>query len=440
MQSNEHLPDAIIVGGGIAGLTAAAFLAQAGKRVTLLEQSNSLGGRARTTDHDGFRLNLGPHALYRSGPGIHVLKELGVEPRGAQPQTSGGFAVDSGAKHTLPVGIVSLLTTGLFGLSAKLETARRLGSLPKVDAAVVMDKTVGEWLDANISHPEARRLILATFRLSTYANAPELMSAGVAVSQLQKALARGVLYLDGGWQSLVDGLHDVAERAGVLIDTGARVESIERGPGGGVSGVRLGDGRVMPASTVLIAASPWVVASLVDGVGRTSLGKWAARALPVKASCLDLALDRLPKPKAVFALGIDRPLYLSVHSSVAQLAAEGGAMVHVAKYLPPDHKEPAEAVERELEGLMDLMQPGWRDAVVYRRFLPDMIVMNAMPTARDGGFVGRPGPEVPERPGLYIAGDWVGSDGLLVDASLTSAKSAAEMIVARRSNRFAAVV
>jgi phytoene dehydrogenase-like protein len=138
----------------------------------------------------------------------------------------------------------------------------------------------------------------------------------------------------------------------------------------------------------------------------------------------------LPKPKATFALGLDRPLYLSVHSATARLAPEGGALIHVAKYLPPDHDDSHETVERELESLLDLIQPGWREATSYRRFLPDMTVMNAVATVSQHGTKRRPGPQVDDVPGLLVVGDWVGGEGLLVDASLASAKQAAELIAA----------
>ena len=45
------------------------------------------------------------------------------------------------------------------------------------------------------------------------------------------------------------------------------------------------------------------------------------------------ALSSLPDKDTLFALGIDRPLYFSVHSTHAKLAPEGGALIHVAKYL-----------------------------------------------------------------------------------------------------------
>ena len=78
---------------------------------------------------------------------------------------------------------------------------------------------------------------------------------------------------------------------------------------------------------------------------------------------------------------------------------------------------------------MDLVQPGWRDVVAQRRFLPNMLVANALPTAASGGTAGRPGPCVPGADNLYVVGDWVGADGMLADASLASAKAAAELIL-----------
>ena len=144
----------------------------------------------------------------------------------------------------------------------------------------------------------------------------------------------------------------------------------------------------------------------------------------------------MPKPKATFALGVDRPLYFSVHSATARLAPEDGAMIHVAKYLAPEGEDSNETIERELEGLLDLVQPGWRAALAPRRFLPDLAVANAVPLAARGGT--RPGPQVSDVPGLFVVGDWVGDEGMLVDTSLASAKRAAELIAGTRPVRLAA--
>jgi phytoene dehydrogenase-like protein len=421
-------PKVVVIGGGLGGLAAGIYAARLGGRVTLLERSELLGGRARTDTKNGFYTNLGPHALYRGGPGMKILRELGICPKGATPKSSGQYAVRRGAKHTFPAGMFSMLTTGLFDLPAKLEAARLLASFARIDGSRVMGLTCQQWVDTEITHPDVREFILSVFRLATYANAPDLLSAGVAIEQLKLAVKESVLYIDEGWQTLVDGLVDKAGQAGVLIRTGSNCVAIDLGASRSVSAVHLDNGESVEAGRVIIAATPKVAASLVDGSGSVWLQQQARQAVPVRAACLDVGLSSLPKPKATFALGIDAPLYLSVHSASARLAPDGEAMIHLGKYLPPGDSEPASA-ERELEALLDLIQPGWQSEVVFRRFLPELTVYNAIPVASRGGFAGRTGPAVPDVPGLFVAGDWVGGDGLLVDATLASAKLAAELAV-----------
>ena len=418
--------DVAVVGGGLAGLAAATYLGRTGRNVTLFEKSRTPGGRAATHVKDDFRFNIGPHALYRGAAGIKILQELGVKFSGGVPSASGGYAVDNGMKHALPGGFVSLVTTGVLRLPGKLETARLLSTLPKIDAGALQRMTVRQWLDTAIRQPDVRRLVQALIRVSTYANAPQRQSAGNAVEQLQTALKSNVLYVDGGWQTLVEGLRNAALAAGVRIVTGSRVEAIECDAS--VRGLRLADGTVFRTGAVVIATSPADAAELVPADHGACVREWADTAIPIRAACLDVALSRLPRPRATFALGIDQPLYLSVHSAVAKLAPAGGATIHVAKYLDPDVSPDAKFDERQLEGVLDLIQPGWREAVVDRRFLPSMTVYHALVTAAQGGTAGRPGPAVPNVANLYVVGDWVGPQGLLADASLASAKQAARLI------------
>jgi len=423
MNAHAHSVDVVVVGGGLGGLAAATYLGRDGRSVVLVEKAGVLGGRAATQAKNGFLFNYGPHALYRTGHGAKVLRELGIRWTGGVPPVSGGYALDEGRKHALPGGFVSLLTTGLFGIAAKVEAARILASLPKLDATAWQGVPVRRFLDEHFRQDDVRRLFAALFRLSTYANDPERQSAGSAIEQLQLALAGGVEYLDGGWQTLVEALRTAAIEVGVDVRTGAGAEAIEGDDGAPT--VRLREGSVLRARTVVVAASPGVVDALMGG--RTAL---ARDAVPVRAACLDVALSALPDPRARFALGIDRPVYFSVHSAVARLAPEGGAVIQLAKYLAADESK---TDERELEAVLDLVQPGWRSHLRERRFLPSMVVSNALVTAGAGGAAGRPGPEITRD--VYAVGDWVGPDGLLVDASLASARRAAALVERRLDAR-----
>lgn len=82
-----------VIGAGLAGLTAAAFVARAGLPVVVHESRDRLGGRATTDERDGFRFDQGPHALYRGGAAERVLAELGIQPRGTPRRAVAGAEV-----------------------------------------------------------------------------------------------------------------------------------------------------------------------------------------------------------------------------------------------------------------------------------------------------------------------------------------------------------
>jgi phytoene dehydrogenase-like protein len=287
--------------------------------------------------------------------------------------------------------------------------------------------TLQEWLDGQHAKGRVRRLIEAAARVSSYTNSPDRVSLGFQIEQLRLA-QNGVIYVDGGWQTLVDGLVEAAQAAGVRIVTGAHVETVER-DASGVTGVRLADGTRQVAGAVVIAASPRDASRLVDKGGNNTLHNWADRAVPVKAACLDLGLRRLPRPDNAVVMSLDGPFFQTTQSLFSKVAPEGRALVYTIKYLRPGEKADSHAVERELEEFLDITQPGWRNEVIERRYLPNLTVNNALVTAEAGGAKGRPGPQVPGIEGLYVVGDWVGPEGNISSASLWSAKLAAGMIL-----------
>src|SRR5262245_52981430 len=94
--------DVAIVGGGIAGLTAAAFVARAGKNVIVFERAEHVGGRGITQDTNGFHFNLGPHALFRAGHAVRVLNELGITIPVGSVGTAGSKVVRDKRVYRLP--------------------------------------------------------------------------------------------------------------------------------------------------------------------------------------------------------------------------------------------------------------------------------------------------------------------------------------------------
>ncbi|HEY3034241.1 MAG TPA: hypothetical protein VGJ54_06240, partial [Streptosporangiaceae bacterium] len=118
------------------------------------------------------------------------------------------------------------------------------------------------------------------------------------------------------------------------------------------------------------------------------------------------------------ATGIDEPCYLSVHAPPAKLALDGGVLVTVAAYLTSDQRGGGD--RERLEAFADRVQPGWRAETVMSRYLRRMTACGALPVPETGGLAGRVRPELLDAPGVFLAGDWVGPEGLLCDAAIAS--------------------
>lgn len=421
--------------------------------MTLFEKRRPLGGRAITTLRQGYRFNLGAHVFHRHGAGAAVCRELGIPIRGMTVRPK-AIALLGDDQSRLPLGFGSLLTTSLLSLGGKSELLSAMIHIRRFGGTRAGDTTLREWIDARIRDTRARRVLEALVRYATYSDHADRESAALALSQM-KVVMRGAVYVDEGWQKIVDSMHSAAISSGVHFVSSSRIVGVVND--GAVRAVELGgleldadrmdtqavafpeqqpeevEGALIPAETVVLAVDPATAAQLAGEAGSS----WTS-ARPVTAACLDVALRSLPRPKQLYAVGIDRPLHLGVHSAFAQLTPKGGALVHLVKYRQeqnatneelegprPRRSSVAVEDEQELESLLDRLQPGWREVLVHRRFLPSMTVSNALVTPG----AKRPSPATSIR-GLFIAGDWVGDEGMLSDASLASARAAAKAILA----------
>jgi len=419
--SMQRRYDTIVIGGGLAGLTAALHLQRSGRSTAIVEKSSNCGGRARTKEVSRFLFNQGPRAVFNTGAGAIILKKLGIPLAGGRVAGGNRKIVHEGTIHEFPTTLGGIISHGLFSKRGKLELVRFMTAL-HVQMPDAKGVTMGEYFDGRFTDPLARGFADFLCRLCTYAGALDRLDAKLGLEQMRLTLRGGVTYLDGGWQAIADSLFTACAEAGCVFHTGDGAREVQRDRG--QVEVNLTNNTLFSDSAIL-AVGPEVQASL--------LGAAIPEYTPVRAACLDLGFSELPSPQITLVAALSRPYYYSVHTVYARLAPGGRHVAHAAKYLAPN--EPSgDHVRAELEGFLDEFQKGWREQVVAKRFLPDMIVAHRLQTQACA-----PGIRIEE--GLYRAGDWTEGSGMLLDRALSSAVLAAnEVLSLQASNRSSSVV
>ncbi|MEH7331694.1 NAD(P)/FAD-dependent oxidoreductase [Neobacillus drentensis] len=416
--------DIVIVGGGIAGYVAANYLAKTNLSILILEKGKNVGGRARTNRINQQYLNQGPHALYKKGKAKSILEELKINLNGKSPKT-GGILIENNIEYAAPFSPLELFTTNLLNGKERLEWVSVLLKLMSADPEKLAEQTFQQWVQQTARSKMVESLLYTLGRLATYCHAPEMVSAKVMVSNMKNAMG-GVLYLDSGWQTIIDQLHNKAILAGVQVQSHTRVKQISPAPQGQFKLV-LSNNEEILGKYVICTSSPQELHELLVEKLNLDQNHFYAQITPIRGATLDVALTQLPNPKQLFALGITDPLYYSVHSNYARLSDDNkSAVLHVFKYLHPDDQIDGTSIKDELEQFLDKLQPGWQQYVISSRFIPNITVNHRLPQIGDESKLQRSKTAIP---GLYIAGDWASPDSILADGAVRSGKQAAEEII-----------
>jgi oxygen-dependent protoporphyrinogen oxidase len=112
-----------IVGGGVAGLTAAYRLKQRGARVVVYEAGERVGGAVRTMRSDGYVAELGPNSMTSPTPALRgLITELGLDASLVSVSTAAKkrYVVRKNRLLPLPLSPQAVLTTRLLSNGAKL--------------------------------------------------------------------------------------------------------------------------------------------------------------------------------------------------------------------------------------------------------------------------------------------------------------------------------
>lgn len=370
-----------VVGGGLAGLTAAITAAEGGAPVRLLEAHKELGGRARSMAGP-YKANFGPHVIYKDGPLWDWLAERELLPRYSGPPLSGiRFRWQGEVRRTPPLGTIPAVLR-LRGREAPV------------------DQDFRGWVASHADERTAAMLSAAAGVYTFHHDPGELSAAFVWQHSVRVLLSPPptARYLRGGWGSLIGMLEARARRLGVEIETGQAVESL-------------------PEAPTILATELGHAAELL---GDDSLD-WPAG----NTVCIDLGLEhRRGDPFVVSDL--DESGWVERFSAAdPSLAPDGEELVQAQMPVRPG--ESADAAGLRLEHLLEASYPGLRDRERWRR--RQVMEGRTGPLDRPG-LTWRDRPAVDRGDGVFLAGDMVAAPGLLSEVSWASGAEAGRLALA----------
>ncbi|GAA4242154.1 protoporphyrinogen oxidase [Actinomadura meridiana] len=317
---------AVVVGGGIAGLSAARVLARSGVRVTVLEGSPRIGGKLRVSEIAGIPVDEGAEAMLARRPeGLDLVDELGRGDDLVHPGTTSSAIYSRGALRRFPAGQVMGVPADLRALAASRVLSP--AGLARVPLDLVLPETphgddvsVASFIGARLGREVVDRLVEPLLG-GVYAGRADLLSfeatlPGVAAAaRTNRSLigaVRGVrdaaptnqgpvfATLPGGLGALPQLVADDVVAAGGTVRTGATVRELRRRDGGWrltIGPTR--DPEYLDADAVVIAvpAAPAsrLLAAEVPAAARQLAGIEYASMAIVTLAYRTSAFPRLPK-------------------------------------------------------------------------------------------------------------------------------------------------
>jgi len=372
-----------IVGGGIAGLTAAITAAEEGAPVRLLEAHEELGGRARSMAGP-YKANLGPHVIYKDGPLWSWLAERELLPKYKGPPLSGiRLRWQGEIRRTPPLGTIPAVLR-LRGREAPV------------------DQDFRGWV-ASHSDERTAAMLSAAAGVYTFHHDPGELSAAFVWKHSVRVLLSPpptARYLIGGWSSLIQSLTARARRLGVEIETGHAVAALPNAP-------------------TIVATE---LAQAAQLLGDQSLG-WPSG----KTVCIDLGIaHRRGDPFIVSDL--DQAGWLERFSAADPSLAPAGEEL-VQAQMPISPGEGVEQAALRLERLLEASLPDLRERERWRR----RQVMEQRTGPLDyPGKTWRDRPTIDRGDGVFLAGDMVAAPGLLSEVAWASGTEAGRLAAAGR--------
>jgi squalene-associated FAD-dependent desaturase len=415
--SETARPRVAVVGGGLAGLTAALACADAGAAVTLFEAKKWLGGATSSFERDGLTIDTGQHVFLRCCTAYRgFLDRLGVADRTTLQRRMDIPVLSSNGRaarlrrngfpaplHLAPAlaGYRHLSPADRFRSVRGALALRRLDPLdPTLDV-----QTFGSWLRAHGQSERSIRYLWDLFGLPTLNLPADQASLALAAKVFRTGLLERNDAADIGIPAV--SLSDLHGRpaetelraAGAEIRLGSKVRQVLAGPDG-VSGVAGDEGTIDADAVIVAVPNDRVAAVLPEGALPDREGPARLGLSPIVN--VHVVYDR-PVTSLPFAAAVDTPVQWVFDRTVPAGLAEGQYLAISLSGAGDVVDEPVEQLrDRFLPALAALFPAAGRAEV--RQFL---VTRERGATFRQapGTAAGRPGPETLV-PRLFLAGAW----------------------------------
>ncbi|MGK3207320.1 FAD-dependent oxidoreductase [Amycolatopsis sp. MEPSY49] len=396
--------DVVVVGGGLAGLSAARRLRRAGAEVTVLEAGDDVGGRVRTDVVGGFRFDRGFQVLLPAYPALRRLTDVAaLRPR---PFTRGAIAMTGSGRRWLAGpwhGLPAVRGAAAFAVSRPADSAR----MAVLAAKDVLNADRAD--NGRSTAEELRRWGL------TRATVEEVLRPFLAGVFLDPALATSSRmfhliwrsFLRGGGALPAEGMQALPRQlaTGLTVRTGVEVDAVTE------DGVRTRDGEDIRARAVVVATDGDVAARLLPEVAAP--GWHAVTTFYYRADTSPL------RSPTLLVDGLDELLLnTAVLSEVSPAYAPAGSALIAASV--PDRADPdlEPRVRERLARIYDTDTRGWDLLETYA-------IPKALPVFGPGAPLRR---AVRIGPGRYVCGDH--RDTPSVQGALVSGQRAAAAVLA----------
>ncbi|HEY3683410.1 MAG TPA: hydroxysqualene dehydroxylase HpnE [Streptosporangiaceae bacterium] len=416
------MTEVAIIGGGLAGISAAVALGEAGARVRLFEARPRLGGATHSFVREGLTVDNGQHVFLKCCTAYQeLLRRMGVAD---QVTVQDRFDVPVLAPDGRTTRLRRTNTPGpthfgpalarypLLPLRDRLGTARAALAMMRLDPAdPALDRqALGAWLSAHGQGERAQQALWDLFVVSGLNVRTKDASLGLAAKLIKTGLLGARDAADIGVPSVPLGeLHGEAAAKtlaglGADVRTRAKVTAIERRDGGGFR--VLADGERHPADAVILAVPHPAAAALVPRAAVPEAGEWAGLgAAPIVN--VHVIYDRTVMPHP-YAAAVDSPVqWVFDRTRIAGLrsGAHGDG-----QYLAVSVSAAEAYIDRRVADLREVFLPalGRLFPVARAASVRDFFVTRE----RTATFCQAPGtralrPQAATRmPGLYIAGAW----------------------------------